>query len=340
MDGFAIAANGLPGILRIVATVRMGEPGTTQMGPLQAARIPTGGVLPPGTDAVVPIEDVRVDGETITVDRPVAPGDNAIPRGADMRADEVVMEPGLKLHAGSIGLLASLGIERVEVLRRPVIGIVSSGDEIVAPSQRPKAGQVRDSNRYAIAAALRAMGATPKQYPTVGDAAGELVSALNSALSECDAVVASGGSSVGTHDRLPDAVATFDPGVIAHGLRIKPGKPALFGASGIKPVLGLPGNPASALFVLQAVMAPIVYRLAGAPYRPAVQRLRLSASLQGRPGWTWFAPVATGADGARPLELRSFSVSVGARADGYVVIPPDRPRLEAGEDVDVYRFPM
>jgi molybdenum cofactor synthesis domain-containing protein len=338
MDGFAIAASGAPGTLHIVDTVRMGDPAGNPIEAQQAARIPTGGVLPPGTDAVVPIEDVRVDGDSIVVAQDVEVGENVIPRGADMRAGATVLSPGVALHAGHIGLLAALGLDRVDVYRRPSIGIVSSGDEIVPPSQRPQAGQVRDSNRYALAAALHAMGVQPKHYPTVGDAPGELAGALRAALADCDAVVASGGSSVGTHDRLPGAVASFDPGIIAHGLRIKPGKPALLGALGGKPILGLPGNPVSALFVLQAVFAPIVYRLAAAPYRPAFERLRLTAQVRGRAGWTWYVPVAIDADAARPLELHSFSVSVGARADGYVVVPPGQPELQAGDVANVYRF--
>jgi molybdopterin molybdotransferase len=272
------------------------------------------------------------------VEQRVERGQNVILRGADMRAGEVVLAAGRTLHAAHIGLLASLGIERVRVYRRPLVGIVSSGDEIVPVSQRPRAGEVRDSNRYAIAATLQAMGLRTKHYPTVGDAPGELADALRLMAGECDAVVASGGSSVGAHDQLPEAVAQFEPGVVVHGLRIKPGKPALFGADGSTPIVGLPGNPASASMVLEAVAAPIFFKLTGASYRQPVERLPLAAPLRGRAGWTWYVPVAIEEARARPLELRSFSVRLAAQADGYVVVPADSPAIEAGDEVVVHRF--
>jgi molybdopterin molybdotransferase len=338
MDGYAIASEWSPGEFSVVGDVRMGESGSPLLERRQTVRIPTGGVLPAGADAVVPIEDVRSEGDRIFVDQPIAAAEYVVARGADMRAGAPVLPAGTALHGAQIGLLASLGIERVDVYRRPVVGIVSNGDEIVPPSERPRAGQVRDSNRYAIAATLQAMGSQPKHYPTVGDAPGELARTFREILAECDAVVASGGSSVGAHDRLPEAVAQFDPGIIVHGLKIKPGKPALFGAAGSKPILGLPGNPVSALMVLEAVAAPIFVRLAGAPFRPAIERLRLAGPLRGRPGWTWFVPVAINDSQAWPLELHSFSVSLAARAAGYVVVLPDAAGLSAGDEVAVHRF--
>ncbi|HEY3674905.1 MAG TPA: molybdopterin molybdotransferase MoeA [Candidatus Tumulicola sp.] len=338
MDGFAIAAGGAPGTFDIVASIRMGESPSVPVSAAQAARIATGGVLPPGTDAVVPVESCRVRGDFTTVEQPVTVGENVVPCGADMCAGEAVLAAGIAIGPAQIGLLASLGIEHVDVYRRPLVGIVSSGDEIVPPSQRPMPGQVRDSNRYAIGAALEAMGARIEHYPTVDDAEDSLANVLREMLDECDAVVANGGSSVGVHDRLPDAVARFEPGVIVHGLRIKPGKPALFGASGMKPIVGLPGNPASALFVLEAVAAPIFFALAGAPHHPVTERLRLSAAVRGRPGWTSYVPVEIEDGSARPLEMRSFSVRLAARAGGYLVASPDAYELRAGDEVTVHRF--
>jgi molybdopterin molybdotransferase len=338
MDGFAIAASGTPGTFSIVGSVRMGDLPSGAVGAAQAARIPTGGVLPPETDAVVPIESARINGDSVAVEQSVAVGEYVIPRGADMRSGEAVLSPGTVIGPAQIGLLASLGIERIDVYRRPLVGVVSSGDEIVPPSQRPSPGQVRDSNRYAIAAALEAMGARVKHYPTVDDAENSLAAALREIVHECDAVVANGGSSVGAHDRLPDAVARFEPGIIVHGLRVKPGKPALLGAAGTKPIVGLPGNPASALFVLEAVTAPIFFALAGAPHRPATQRLRLTAAVRGRAGWTTYVPVEIEGDGARPLEMRSYSVRLAARAGGYLVVSPEACELLAGDEVTVHRF--
>jgi molybdenum cofactor synthesis domain-containing protein len=224
-----------------------------------------------------------------------------------------------------------------------VLAVLSSGDELIDPGAQPGPGQVRDSNRYAIAASLRAMGAQPRHYPTLRDEPGEFETGLRRALDECDGVVVSGGSSVGERDRLPEAVAAIaTPGPVVHGLRLKPGKPTLFGADGGKPILGLPGNPASALMVLEAVAAPIVAALVGAPVAPATLEARLDAPISGRRGWTWYVPVTLRHEGglplAHPLAVRSFSVSLAARADGYVVMDEEIAMWDAGAVVTVHRF--
>ena len=187
------------------------------------------------------------------------------------------------------------------------------------------------------------MGATPRHYPTLRDEAADFEAALTAALAECDALVITGGSSVGERDRLPGAVAAAgDPGVVVHGLRIKPGKPALLGAVGAKPIVGLPGNPASALLVLEAVAAPIVAALCGAPAASSTVQARLAQSARSRPNWTWYVPVRLEDDGgvplAHPLPLRSFSVSLTAKADGYVVMDERDEAWPAGTLVTVHRF--
>ena len=343
MDGFAIAAADVPGELPIVGDVRMGEGVDSVLPRGSAMRIPTGGMLPPGADAVVPIEDVRLDGEAIVVEAPVAIGENVIETGADMRRGETVLSPGRRLYAPEIGVLATLGVTNVPVYRRPVVAVLSSGDELVAPHRRPVGGQIRDSNRYAVAASLELMGAQPRHYPTLRDEADEFEAALDRAIDECDAVVVTGGSSVGERDRLPHAVeAIARPGVVVHGLRLKPGKPTLFGAHGAKPIVGLPGNPTSALMVLEAVAAPVIAALTGAPIRPATVNAYLAQPAHSRIGWTWYIPVAIHEDGGRllaqPLAVRSFSVSLTARANGYVVMGEAEEEWPAATLVTVHRF--
>jgi len=247
------------------------------------------------------------------------------------------------LGAPELGALATLGVVAVPVYARPRIAVLSSGDEIVAPDRTPAPAQIRDSNRYAIAASLRAMGAEPVHGPTVSDEPGALEAALREALATCDGAMLSGGSSVGERDLTPGAIAALGPaGVVVHGLRIKPGKPTVLGASGAKPVIGLPGNPVSALIVLEAIVAPIIARLAGAVAAVETIDAILAAPLRGRPGWTNFIPVALEDEGthlaAHPLALHSSLVSLPARASGYCEVGEDDAPLEAGTRVTVRRF--
>jgi molybdenum cofactor synthesis domain-containing protein len=342
MDGFALFARASPGEFQIVDEVRMGQ-GAQRIAAGSAARIPTGGILPEGADAVVRMEDARVEENVLVIETPIASGDNVAERAADMHRGETVLAPHRRIGAPEVGVLATLGLTSVPVYRRPVVAVFSSGDELVDISVSPRTGQIRDSNRYAVAATLRAMGAEPNHYATLRDEAAEFEAALAAALRECDGVVVTGGSSVGERDRLPYAVAKIaDPGVVVHGLRVKPGKPTLFGAHHGKPIFGLPGNPTSALMMLQAVAAPIVGALVGAPILSPMLQARLAEPAHSRADWTWYMPVALREDGgvplAHPLALRSFSVSLTARADGFIVMEEGDEDWNAGTTVTVTRF--
>lgn len=342
MDGFALAGGSDAGSFRLAGEVRMGAPfaGTVAVG--SAVQIPTGGVLPPGTDAVVPLEEARLEGDSVHLPA-VAVGDCVTPRGSDLRSGAVALKAGRRIGAPELGVLATLGATAVPVYARPRIAVLSSGDEIVAPDRTPAPGQIRDSNRYAIAASLRAMGAEPVHGPTVSDEPGALEAALRKALATCDGAMLSGGSSVGERDLTPAAVAALgSPGVVVHGLRIKPGKPTVLGASGAKPVIGLPGNPVSALIVLEAIVTPIIARLVGAEPLSASLEATLHSPLRGRSGWTNYVPIALEDEGghavAQPLALHSSLVSLPARAGGYAILGEDDAPLEAGTRVTVRRF--
>lgn len=343
MDGFALQSRATPGSFRIAGDVAMGKPAGPSMTVGSAVRVPTGGVLPHDADAVVAFEETRIEGETVTVDEPVLPGANVIEPGSDMRRGELVLCAPRRIRAAEIGVLASLGVTRVEVYRRPTIAVLSSGDELVELGATPGTGEVRDSNRYVIAASLQAMGAIPQHYPTLRDEAEEFETALAAALAKCDAVAVTGGSSVGHRDRLPEAVAAIaTPGTVVHGLRVKPGKPTLLGAHGAKPILGLPGNPTSALMMLEAVVSPIVAALCGAPFVACAVAARLATPARSRRGWTWYIPVSLEDDrevpAAHPLSLRSFSVSLTARADGFIIMDERDDEWPAGTAVTVHRF--
>jgi molybdenum cofactor synthesis domain-containing protein len=348
MDGFAIRA-GDRGARRIVGEVRMGAAPSHGIDAGEAMRIPTGGVVPPGADAVVPFEDTDIvvaPGEaleTIVLKEEVAPGESITPRGSDMRAGEVALRAGRRIGGKELGVLATLGIVPVPVYRRPRIGIISTGDELIDPDAIPGTGQIRDSNRYAIAGVLRAMGAEPVHLPRALDSADAVKSAIATATASCDAAILTGGSSVGARDVTPDAIEQLAGGIVhVHGLRVKPGKPTVLGAVGTTPIVGLPGNPTSALLILEAVVAPLVAALCGSGERAIGREVVAAREFTGRPGWTWFVPAAVVEEGERhrivPLPLRSAHVSLLSRAAGYVVLGEDRPRVAVGERVVLHPF--
>jgi molybdopterin molybdotransferase len=344
MDGFAIASGAGNAPRRIVGEVLMGQPPPRAIAADEALRVPTGGALPDGADAVVPQEDVELHGDTIVLRETVAAGEFVSQVAEDVRRGEAVLAAGRRLGGPELGVLATLGITAVPVFKRPRIGIVSTGDELVDPHEHPRVGQVRDSNRYAIAGSLAAFGAEPVQLPRALDTLEALRGVMRSALEGCDALITTGGSSVGARDLVPIVVAELGgPGAIVHGLRVKPGKPTLLAAVGPKPVIGLPGNPTSSLMILEAVVRPIVAALTGErASRPTVLRAIAATPFSGRQGWTWFVPsllrLRAGRLEAEPLRLRSAQTSLLARASGYATIGEDPSHVAAGDLVNVTLF--
>ncbi|WP_018085400.1 molybdopterin molybdotransferase MoeA [Desulfurispora thermophila] len=269
VDGFAVraadtfgASEGLPAYLDLDGEILMGQEAVRPLKPGTAQRIPTGGMLPPGADAVVMVEySEPLDERTIGVVRPVAPGENVVQRGEDMAAGQVVLEPGRSLRPQELGLLAALGLGRVPVLARPRVGIVSTGDEVVPPETMPAPGQVRDINSYALAGQVEQAGGQAQLYGIVCDSAAALQEVLEKALSECELVLLSGGSSVGTRDVSAAVLERLGrPGVLFHGLAIKPGKPTIGAVVEGKAVFGLPGHPVSAMVVFLLLVEPLLRR--------------------------------------------------------------------------------
>jgi molybdopterin molybdotransferase len=326
----------------------MGHAPPSALGAGEAMRIPTGGVVPDGADSVAPVEDTveseNAGAPVVVPNDLLEAGENVTPAGSDMHPGDVVLEAGRRIGGPELAVLATLGIVDVPVYRRPRVAIISTGDELVDAAQTPGRGQVRDSNRWALAGSLIALGCAPVQRPVAIDTPEALEQAVRDALAAADAVVLTGGSSVGVRDLTPRVIdAIGKPGVIVHGLRVKPGKPTVFAMLDGKPVIGLPGNPASSLMILEAVAAPIFSRLAGEAIAPnrdvgAIVERPFSA----RAGWTWFVPaelrIAGGRISVAPLLLRSAQTSLLARAHGYVTVGPDRPEIAVGETVVVHRF--
>ena len=340
MDGFAVRAADGEAPRRIVGTIRMGAapPGPLHVG--EAMRIPTGGVLPPGADAVLPVEDATEHGDELVPALAPAAGDYFTPRGDDMTAGDLVLRAGRRIGAAELSVLATLGQTAVQVYRRPRVAVVSTGDELVDAHERPGTGQVRDSNRWAVAGGLAALGCEVVHLPRAIDEEDAIRARIAEGLAVADAVVLTGGSSVGARDHVPGALDGLGaPGVVVHGLRVKPGKPTVLGAVGSQPVIGLPGNPASALTILDAIASELFRALTG-EREPRRASLAATAAerFPGRAGWTWYVPAVLDEGRARPIALRSSHTSLLARADGYVVVGPERDRIEPGEIVTVHRY--
>ncbi|RJR34791.1 MAG: molybdopterin molybdenumtransferase MoeA [Deltaproteobacteria bacterium] len=352
MDGFAVraqdtygASDGLPAYLEIAGEVLMGREAEGGTAAGRAWRIATGGMLPPGADAVVMVEYTEeLDGLNIGVTRPVAPGENVIRRGEDVAADTVILRAGHCIRPQDLGLLAAAGVSRAAVFSPARVAIISTGDELVAPDAAPRPGQVRDINTYTLYGAVVAAGGRPGLYGIVRDDFAELKSVLERALDENDMALVSGGSSVGARDVAAGVINTLGkPGVLFHGIAVKPGKPTVGAVVGSKPVFGLPGHPASALVVFELLVAPLLR--AGRYPQNELEfplRARLTRNVRSAAGREDYVRVRLGVrDGelvAEPVPGKSGLITTVAYADGLARIPAGKEGVEAGEAVAVKLF--
>src|SRR4029077_16102902 len=223
-------------------------------------RIPTGGMLPEGTDAVIMLEDTLLhDGGTVDVKRRAAPGENVIRRAEDVRRGAVALHAGTRLRPQDVGLLAGIGVVEVEVFLQPRVAVLATGDEIIPPDRRPTAGQVRDINTYTISALVRQEGGVPEVHEIIPDDRERLLGILRTARATSDLVLVSGGSSVGEKDAVAWAInAMGAPGVVVHGVNIKPGKPTILGVVDGTPVVGLPGHPVSGMLIFDVFVRDLM----------------------------------------------------------------------------------
>jgi molybdopterin molybdotransferase len=347
VDGYAVRAadtygvsEGLPGYLQVAGAVRMGSEPGVRVGPGTVASMPTGGVLPAGADAVVMIEYTQeaMTG-TIEVVRPVAPGDGIVRADEDAAAGAELVPAGRPLRAQDLGMLAAAGVTGVAVHARPRVTVLSTGDEVVPPETavlRP--GQVRDASAVALAAMVTDAGGDPVPGGIVPDDPDELEPALRAALSVSDLVVISAGSSVGARDETAGVVARLgQPGIWCHGLAIRPGKPTLLADCAGVPVIGLPGNPRSALVVFRLLGIPLVRLVGGCTMPPAepVVRARLARDLASAAGRLDVVQIRLDDGIATPVFGLSALLSVLTAADGYVIVPEEATGLDAGAEVDV-----
>ncbi len=350
VDGFAVrardtfgAGDSLPAYLRLIGEVPMGGQAFIEPGPGECAVIHTGGMVPASADAVVMIENTRATplGE-IEVFRAAAPGENVIQVGEDVQAGEVVLPRGTRIGPPEMGGLMALGIVEIAVARRPVVSILSSGDEIITPERTPAPGQVRDVNSYALEALVREAGGEPVLTGVLPDRIEAFRAAAGQALEASDIVVFTAGSSVSVRDLTAEAIAGLGkPGVLVHGVSVRPGKPTILAVCSGKPVIGLPGNPVSALVIARIFVTPVIERFIGLQERVApFVEARLNANLPSQAGREDWVPVRLNLDSdgyrADPIFGRSNLIFTLARADGLVRIPAAANGLAAGSSVLVY----
>jgi len=355
MDGYAVAARdtfgasvGAPQYLEIKGEVPMGAAPARSVAPGEVLRVPTGAMLPEGADAVVMVEYTAEHPDlTLEVRRAVAPGENVLTPGEDVRDHELLFAAGTRLRPQEIGLLAALGIARLTTYQKPRVVILSSGDEIVPIDQEPALGQVRDANAYLAAAQVQQWGGIPFLKGIIPDDFGPLRAALAAALGEADLILISGGSSVGVRDLTLAAIQDLSGAeILVHGVAIRPGKPTILAAIGDnQPLLGLPGHPASAAVVMEVLGRPLLEHLSGLKARSPWGRTvtaALSRNLAGASGREDYVRVALRREGdtlwADPVLGPSGLLSPLVKSDGLVMIPLGVEGLFKGETVEVQLF--
>ena len=355
MDGYAVRAAdvaGVPARLRVIAEAPAGRLCPVEVGPGTAVRIMTGAPIPAGADAVVPFEHTRVvrdssctaAGEWVEVLREVRPGANIREAGEDVRAGQVVLTPGRVLRPQEIGMLAALGRTEVAVIRRPRVAILATGDEVVPPWETPGPGQIRDANSYTVAAQVRKYGGVPLILGVVRDEEALVREGVRRALAErADLIVTSGGVSIGDFDLVKQVLAA-EGEMRFWSLNMKPGRPLAFGVVGGVPLVGLPGNPVSAMIATELFVRPALRKMQGFTEWPWPElRARLTDPITRKDGRRHYLRVRlretdegweatlTGDQGSGIL----FSL---VQADGLAVIPEDVDHLPAGSEVRVLRI--
>jgi molybdopterin molybdotransferase len=368
VDGYAVramdthgASDALPAYLNLMGEVPMGDSPTFEVGAGQCALIHTGGMLPNGADAVVMLEFTQsVQESEIEVFRAVANGENVIRVGEDVAQGQTVQTKGTLLRPAEIGGLMALGIVKVNVVRKIRAGLISTGDEVIDPRQSPRPGQVRDVNSYTLGALVEKSGGIAKLYGVVSDKFEAVKETATKALADCDVVIITAGSSASTRDMTADIIRSLgEPGVLVHGINTRPGKPTILGVCGGKAVIGLPGNPVSALVNGYLFVAPVIEKLLGVLPKPKPSvRAKLTVNLPSQAGREDWWPVRLTRETQRHGDLKSPTprdavvnkaeflaepvfgksnlIFTLASADGLLRIHPDATGLSAGEIVEVF----
>ncbi len=348
-DGFAVRASDTFGAREMAPrTVRLeagsldaGTPATEFLAAGAAIAIATGGMVPRGADAILMIEHSEVNGDQLLIQRAVTPGFGIAFAGTDIARGETVMRAGTVLTSRETGVLAAIGEDRIRVWRRPRVAIISTGNEIIAPGEPMRPAAVYDSNSQVLADAVRELGGRPHFWGIVQDDVAALRSMMQAALAESDLVLLSGGTSKGKGDLCYRVVEELnDPGIVVHGVALKPGKPLCLAVTGGKPVVILPGFPTSAIFTFHEFIAPIIRLFGGRPTElqetvPATIAMKTNSEI-GRTEYLLVGLVKTEQGlSAFPMGKGSGSVTTFSRADGFITIPRYTEIIEAGQEIEV-----
>lgn len=355
VDGYALrssdsfgASESLPAFFKVVGEIKMGRLSNDQIQRGEAVVIHTGGMVPEGADAVVMIENtqITVPGE-IEVSRAVAQNENVVLAGEDVKAKSLILTRGQRIRPGDIGALMSLGIVQLSVFVKPRVGIISSGDEVADPHLPIQPGQIRDINSYTLAALVQKYGGIPTNYGIAPDDYDVFANLAEKAFLENDMVIITAGSSASVRDLTAEIIQRLgSPGVLVHGVNVRPGKPTILAICSGKPVIGLPGNPVSAFVIANIFVVPILKRLSGLTGEDWEQKVSgiLSVNISsssGREDWVPVKLTKTNLGNQvaiEPIFYKSNLIFSIIKADGFVRIAPDVTGLSAGSVVDAIIF--
>ena len=346
VDGYAVRArdtfgcsDAIPAILPCVREVLMGEGADFTLDGDTCCAVPTGGAVPNGADSVVMVEYTEDYGDgTIGIGKSVAPGENMIFRGDDVFPGKPVLSKGSVLSSQDIGALAAIGVVQVPVVKKLTVGILSTGDELVPPHQKPGPGQIRDVNSPMLHAMLSGWGAEVINYGISVDNEEKLSAMVTKAVAECDAVLLSGGSSVGVKDASCRIIESMGE-LLLHGIAMKPGKPTILGKTGVKPLVGLPGHPVAAYFITKLFVLPLLGRLMGREGKIYTVTARISESISANHGRAQYHCCRLERRDseliAHPIRGKSGLITTLAGADGYFCIERDCEGLSRGAEIQV-----
>ena len=351
MDGFAIKASSSfgaseanPAYLEIKGSIGMGEIPHFSIGHGEAARIATGGMLPSGADSVVMVEHAEfLDDLTIEVYKSIAPGQNVILEGEDIQESQEILFAGQKIRPQEAGLLAAVGRQSIKVFRKPLVAIISTGDEVVAINESPGLGKIRDINTYTLYGQVLHAGGIPKPYGIVHDDYRSLYEICQKSLSETDMVLISGGSSVGARDYTIEVLSNLpDSEILVHGITISPGKPTILAKSAGKPFWGLPGHVVSAMVVFESITRNFLDKIAGGSSKYNQRfyyKARMTRNIGSAQGRVEYIRVRlkeeNGILWAEPILGKSGLIRTMIEADGLVAIDMNTEGLEKGDEVEV-----